>query len=244
MEWTDRGIVVACRPHGESAAIVSLLTAERGRHVGLVRGGRGRRARGLYQPGNLLRATWRARLAEHLGSYTGELERAVAAEVMNDADRLAALAAACAVAEWALPERQPHRSIHAGLLALVDALATAAWPTVYVKWELGVLRELGFGLDLGRCAVTGASDGLVYVSPRTGRALSASAAAPHRDGLLALPAFLREAGGVGRGRDIDNGLTLTAHFLAHHVFAPRGRALPAARNRLAARLASPRGGWG
>ena len=238
MEWTDRGIVVAVRPHGESAVILSLLTPERGRHVGLVRGGRGRRVGGVYQPGNLLRATWRARLAEHMGSYSCELERAVAAEAMDNPDRLAALTAACAVAEWSLPERETHRPVHDGLLALIDALPTAAWPTVYVKWELGLLRELGFGLDLSRCAATGANDGLIYVSPRTGRAVSSSAGEPYRDRLLPLPDFLLRSGSLGEGAEIADGLRLTGHFLEHHVFASRGHGLPAARDRLAERMGS------
>ena len=172
MDWTDDAIILNVRKHGESAAIVSLLTAEHGRHSGLVRGGGGRRARGVLQPGNGVRAQWRARLEEHLGTLSCELTDAVAARVLGDPLRLAALDSACTVADAALPEREAHPRTHAGLGVLMAALAAddPVWPTVYVKWEIGLLGALGFGLDLESCAATGGNDqlGLCIAEKRTG----------------------------------------------------------------------------
>lgn len=234
MQWVDDGIVLAVRKHGEAAAIVSLLTARHGRHAGLVRGGAGRRQRGVLQPGNLVRATWRARLADHLGSYTIELAEARAAALLDRPGPLNGLAAACAVVEASVPEREPYPTLYAALDALLDTLAgSEAWAAAYVRFEIGLLQELGFGLDLGVCAVTGARDGLAYVSPRSGRAVTAAAAAPWKEKLLRLPAFLlgRQAGALGEG-DLRDGLLLSGHFLAHHVLAPARKEMPAARTRL------------
>ncbi len=160
MQWTDDGIVLSARPHGETAVVVQLLTRGQGRHAGLVRGGQGRRARGIYQPGNLVAARWSARLAEHLGNYTCELMESHAARVLDDPARLAALSAAAALAETALPEREPHAACYEGFLALLEALTGAHWAEAYVRWELALLAELGFGLDLESCAAGGASDRL------------------------------------------------------------------------------------
>lgn len=245
MEWTDEGIVLACRRHGESGAIVTLLTRAHGRHAGLVRGGAGRRLRGLYEPGNRVLATWRARLAEHLGHYTCELAEALAARLLDDPLRLAGLAAATAVADAALPEREPHPAVHDRLRALLAALAespAAAWQAAYVRWELALLADLGFGLDLARCAVTGAATDLAYVSPRSGRAVSAAAGAAYAGRLLRLPAFLLAPAAAAGPAEILAGLELTGHFLRLYVFAHRldGRPAeggePAARTRLAGRL--------
>ena len=239
MDWSDQGIVLSARRHGESAAIVSLLTLAHGRHAGLVRGGSGKRLRGVLQLGNELSASWRARLAEHLGSYTVELLRARAAPLLAQPDRLAALSAAAAVTEAALPEREPHPKIYEAFLALLEALAgEALWPAVYVRFELGLLAELGFGLDLGSCASTGETEDLAYVSPRSGRAVSAAAGAPYAERLLPLPAFLlgRHEGPLG-ARDVLDGLRLTGFFLERQVFLPHGRREPAARIRLVERFA-------
>jgi DNA repair protein RecO (recombination protein O) len=154
MEWHDEGIVLSARPHGETAAVVQLLTRAHGRHAGLVRGGQGRRARGVLQPGNRVAGTWRARLADHLGSYTLELESSHAARLMDDAERLSALSAAAAVSERALPEREPHAACYEGFLALLSALEGDHWAEAYVGWELALLAELGFGLDLESCSPT------------------------------------------------------------------------------------------
>ncbi len=191
MDWTEDGIVLAARKHGEASAVVQLFTRGHGRHAGLVRGGAGSKARGVYQAGNLVAARWRARLAEHLGSFTCELVRSHAAAILDDPLRLAGLASACAVAEATLPERHPYPELYDAFAAMIGALANdPAWSAVYVHWELTLLGELGFGLDLGRCAATGATDDLVYVSPKSGRAVSRLAGEPYRDRLLPLPGFL------------------------------------------------------
>ncbi len=237
MEWSDEGIVLSARRHGEAAAIVTLLTPAHGRHAGLVRGGAGRRQRGVLQPGNRVAARWRARLAEHLGTLTCELTDALAAPHLGDPLRLAGLSAACALADWALPEREPHAVIHDGLLHLIKSLSGDDWPRLYVMWEVDLLRELGFGLDLESRAATGRADTLAFVSPKTGRAVSLSAGEPYRDRLLALPPFLTGSAASTSPRDIVDGLALSAHFLERHVLAVAGRRLPAARLRLAERLA-------
>ncbi len=243
MEWHDEGIILAARLHGESAAIVTLLTREHGNHAGLVRGGAGRRQRGTYQPGNEVSALWRGRLADHLGTFTCELTRPRTARLLNDAERLAAVSAACALLQASLPERLPYPRLFEQLCELLDAFEGENWAGRYVLWELALLAELGFGLDLSACAATGRNDELVYVSPRTGRAVSASAGAPFAAKLLVLPPFLatygrdpaRPPGPVEPG-DIRDGLTLTGHFLAHHVFAAMERAIPPARDRLVVRI--------
>ena len=196
MDWSDRAIVLSARKHGESSAIVSVLTRAHGRHAGLVRGGAGRRARGTFEPGNEVTARWRARLDEHLGTFACELLVSHAARLLDAPLPLAALAAACAVADAALPEREPHGVVHDGLAALLAALHEPGFAESYVRWELALLAELGFGLDLSACAATGATGGLVFVSPRTGRAVSGQAGAPYRDRLLALPAFLLNVPGA------------------------------------------------
>ena len=235
MDWTDEGIVLSVRRHGETSAIVSLLTEEHGRHLGLVKGGAGRRARGMLQIGNEVHATWRARLSEHLGAYALELVASRAAALLDDGLRLAGLSAVCALLESALPEREPHGDIHAATRALLDALAADAhWPQVYVRWELGLLEALGYALDLSACAATGETDDLSHVSPKSGRAVSAGAAAPYRGRLLRLPGFL---GGNGAAEgDLQDGLALTGFFLERHIYAPHRLRLPAARARLIDKL--------
>lgn len=236
MDWTDEGIVLSARRHGEAAAIASLLTRAHGRHAGLVRGGWGKRGRALLQPGNAVHARWRARLSEHLGAFVVEPGRMAAARLFNDPLRLAALASACALADAALPEREPHPAVYAALVELLASLTqeTPDWPESYVRWEVRLLADLGFGLDLARCAATGTEADLAFVSPKTGRAVSAGAAGPWRDRLLPLPAFLAGESEATGADTVAQGLTLTAHFLEQHVFAPHGRELPAARRRLAA----------
>ena len=231
MEWSDEGIVLAVRRHGESAAIVSLLTGEHGRHAGLVRGGASRRLRGVLQPGNLLSATWRARLEEHLGAYTVEPLHSCA--VLYDlSGPLAALTAATALVEAALPERAPHPELYRSLAVLLDALERPDWAESYVRWELFLLADLGFGLDLESCAATGTNDGLAWVSPKSGRAVSLSAGEPWRDRLLALPPFLAPGGGAADAGQVVDGLRLTGWFLERHVFASHNARTPDARERL------------
>ena len=242
MDWSDEAAVLSVRKHGESGVIAQLLTRGHGRHAGLVRGGAGRRARGVFQPGNRVTAQWRARLNEHLGTFTCELLESNAAELLESPDLLAGLSAACATAEGSLPEREPHSAVFFGFTALVDALKAAAksadqgrWAEAYIRWELGLLGELGFGLDLTKCASTGRNDNLAYVSPKSGRAVSLSAGEEYRDRLLPLPKFLVEKAEPSE-KDIADGLKLTGYFLERHVFAPHDRKLPAARTRLADRL--------
>jgi DNA repair protein RecO (recombination protein O) len=236
MEWHDAGFVLATRRHGESAVIVELLTREHGRHAGLVRGGQSPKMRAVLQLGNEVAASWRGRLAEHLGSVVCELVRAHAARILDDPDRLAGLAAAAALVAAALPEREPHPDVFASFRQLLEAFDSAVnWPASYVGWERDLLAALGFGLDLGCCAVTGVIADLAYVSPRTGRAVSRAVGLPYHDKLLELPGFLWCDEAADRDQ-IGLGMTLTGHFLMHHVFGPQGGTLPAARLRLAERM--------
>jgi DNA repair protein RecO (recombination protein O) len=236
MDWRDTGFVLIARRHGENGMIVELLTAEHGRHAGLVRGGQSPKRRALLQPGNLVAASWRGRLEEHLGAFDIELVRAHAAALIDDADKLAALSSAAALIALALPEREPYGDVYQGFGELMGALDSASlWPQRYVIWECELLAALGYGLDLSACAATGVNDDLVYVSPRTGRAVSRSAGAPYHDKLLSLPDFLHHEADAN-GAEIIAGLTLTGYFLHHHLLAPQGRALPEARGRLADRL--------
>jgi DNA repair protein RecO (recombination protein O) len=236
MLWQDEGIILAVRRHGESAAVVSVFTAGHGRHAGLVRGGASRRARPVQQIGNRVQATWRARLAEQLGSFSLELARPVAALLLDRPDRLAGLCAACALLEAGLPERDPHPNLYSSLGELIDALLQdGAWCERYVRFELELLAELGFGLDLGRCAVTGGSADLAFVSPRSGRAVSRAAAGAYVERLLPLPAFL-VGGGPADAAQLRAGLQLTGAFLRRHLFEVHDRAAPRARQLLLDRL--------
>jgi len=240
MEWRDTGFVLSARRHGESALIVELLTCEHGRHSGLVRGGQSPRRRAVLQPGNGVAASWRGRLPQHLGTLDCELMEAHAARVLDDPDRLAALGAATALLLTMLPEREPHGDLYVSLAGLLDALDSGLlWAQSYVTWECDLLRGLGFGLDLARCAATGAKDDLLYVSPRSGRAVSRAAGMPYHDKLLPLPGFLWREAPVSRPasrNEIVAGLALTQYFLLHHVLAPHGGKLPEARERLAERM--------
>ena len=240
MEWTDRAIMLGARRQGEGSLILSLLTRQHGRHKGLVRGGAKSRQRGLYEPGNLVTATWHARLAEHLGLLQIEPGQFFAAPLLDDPLRLACLEAAVALAEVGLPERSPYPGIFDGLETLLQRLAADdGYAAEHLRWELGVLADLGYGLDLSSCAVTGVTKGLAWVSPRTGRAVSDAAGAPYRDRLLVLPRLL---GGVGQDggtdlADLLDGLKLTGFFLERSLFAPQGHSLPEARLRYLDRLA-------
>ncbi|MDR3448409.1 MAG: DNA repair protein RecO [Alphaproteobacteria bacterium] len=240
MEWIDEGIVLSARPHGENAAVVTLLTASHGRHAGLVPGGQGSKSRPVLQPGNRVRAQWRARLADHLGNYTFELMASQAALWLDSAEVIAIISSACAVTEAGLPERQPMPGVYAGLATLLALNDADLWAPVYIKYEMNLLQALGYGLDLSQCAAGGGADNLAYISPRTGRAVSREAGQPYHDKLFPLPAFLLGVGEWEAG-DILQGLDLTAHFLSRHVFAnphsriliPQDGDLPLARQRLA-----------
>jgi len=236
MEWSDDGIVLNLRAHGETSGILEALTRDHGRHLGLVRGGSSSKGRAMLQPGNRVKLTWRARLSEHLGIFTVELAHARAADIFEQRAALCGLNALAAVAAAVLPEREPHEAAYEGADALLDAIAAhdfADWAPLFVRWEIGLLNELGFGLDLARCAATGTADDLIYVSPRTGRAVSRSAGEPYHDRLLRLPPFLlgRQASEAAVS-DMLAGLQLTAHFLEQWVLTPHNKGVPEARTRL------------
>jgi DNA repair protein RecO (recombination protein O) len=234
MEWTDDGIVLGVRRHGESSAIVELLTRAHGRHLGLVRGGAGSRMRPLLQPGNSVRAVWRARLDEHLGYYAIEGTRLRAATLLASSHAVYGVTHLGALARL-LPERDPHENIYDMLERTLDDFEEAREAAVQlVKFELAMLAELGFGLDLENCAATGATSDLVYVSPKSGGAVSRSAGEPWRDRLLRLPPFLRQSQGQDQGggdaaqngwsdRDLEDGFKLTGLFLLRNVLEPRGQ---------------------
>jgi len=238
MEWSDEGVVLAVRRHGETAAIAELLTAAHGRHAALVRGGAGRRLAPVLQPGAQLAVTWRARTEDALGTFAVEPLRTRLGAVLDDRLALAGLETVCALLVAALPERAPCPELYDRSVELLDLIpVTEAWPLAYLQWELALLAELGAALDLSRCAVTGARTGLAHVSPRTGRAVSAEGAGAHAPRLLALPPCL-----LGRGPaenpEIAAAMATTGHFLARHLpDRAGGDPVPAARARLAALFA-------
>jgi DNA repair protein RecO (recombination protein O) len=236
VEWTDIGIVLGARRHGETSAVAELMTRDHGRHLGLVRGGSGARLKPVLQTGNLVSATWRARIDENLGYYAVEAMDLRAASYLPAAHALYGLhhlAALCRL----LPERDPHPPVF-DLLELTIAGLGAPLPAaaLVASFELQLLAELGFGLDLDSCAATGATADLIYVSPKSGRAVSRQAGEPWRDKLLALPAFLGANGAEGQSSvtpsptELRDGFALTGFFLARHVYDPRGEPLPAARH--------------
>lgn len=238
MDWDAPAIVLDARPFGEADAIVAVMTEAHGLHRGLARGGASRGHASLWQPGNLAQVRWVGRLAEQLGSFSGELVHPGAAHVMDDPLALAMLAATCAVAAGALPEREPHPNVFAGLLHLIAHLPRGApMLTDLVRWELTLLAELGYGLDLTRCAVTGETTGLAFVSPKTGRAVTQPAAGTWKSRLLRLPAFLA-GGNAAVPPDWRDGLALTGHFLARDAFGLRHQPLPQARQMLYDRVAA------
>ena len=239
MEWSDEAIILSVRPHGETAAVVDLFTRSHGRHAGLVHGGRSRKARPTLQMGNHVDATWKARLAEHLGHMSVELRRGYAASAMEDAAALAGLTSMCALARL-LPERDPHPALYEVTLFVLSFLDDpTVWPALMVRWELALLQELGFGLDLTACAATGANDQLIYVSPKSGRAVSASAGEPYKDRMLRLPQFLTSSRDRHATReDVEAGFRLTGYFLDQRVLAPKGDTLPESRSRILSHIAA------
>lgn len=230
MQWTDEGIVLGVKRHGEASAILELMTREHGRHLGLVRGGGGTRLRPVLQPGNRVSATWRARLDEHLGTFTVEGLTLCAAAFLAASHAVYGVTHVAALCRL-LPERDPHARTFAALEDILDKLLDPrlAGPEV-VRFELALLSELGFGLDLDRCAATGTTADLAYVSPRTGRAVSGAAGRPWHDRLFRLPPFLIEAAPAApSAEELSDGFAVTGFFLARHVLEPRGLALPEAR---------------
>ncbi len=238
MEWSDSGFVLSVRPHGETSTVVDLLTRERGRHAGLVRGGRSRRHRPVLQPGNRVSAVWKARLEDHLGTLSVELEQSNVGRCFDDRVALDALNAACALMLMTLPERERHRPIFEAFDVLMTAMDDRdVWPALFVRWELGVLQELGYRLDLSKCAVSGTTDDLTHVSPKSGRAVSAKEAEPYAGKLLELPAFLLyPQENPPTGLELSQAFKLTGYFLEKWVLAPTDKALPDARFRLLDKL--------
>jgi len=237
MDWRDQGVLLSVRKHGENAAIVEVFTESHGRHLGVVRGGAGRRMSPVLQPGAQLDLTWRARLEEHLGSFAVEPLRSRAASLLGDPLGLAGLNAVLAMAGFALPEREAAPALYAETLELLDALVEGeGWLPLYLHWEMTLLEGSGFGLDLSSCAVTGSTDDLAFVSPRTGRAVSRAGAGNWIDRLLPLPRGLVQGGPMGMA-DLKEGLDLTGSFLTRKLAPSLGdRPLPAARQRLLDRL--------
>ena len=233
VDWRDEGALLAVRKHGETSVIIDVFTEDHGLQAGVVRGGTSRKIAPVLQPGAQLDVAWRARLEEHLGSFSVEPVRSRAAAVMSDRLALAGLNAVCALLAFALPEREAHPQLYRQSITLMDLLGnTDAWPLAYLRWELALLEEMGFGLDLSSCAVTGALDGLAYVSPRTGRAVSAEGAGEWVDKLLPLPPCLL---GIGEAPDkeIREGLHTTGYFLRTRLVPALGdRPIPPARQRL------------
>jgi DNA repair protein RecO (recombination protein O) len=229
MEWIDEGIVLGVKRHGETSIILELMTRTHGRHLGLVRGGSGPRLRGILQLGNAVRATWRARLDEHLGHYLFEAANLRAAGFMDKAHALHGVTHLAALTRL-LAEREPHTAIYDALQDILDRLddPRAVAPMI-ARFELDFLAELGFGLDLAACAATGVKDDLIFVSPRSGRAVSRAAGEPYRDKLMRLPLFLRQETASPAPGDLVDAFVLTGFFLDRHAFAPRGLTLPEAR---------------
>lgn len=237
MEWRAEGILLAVRRHGENNVIIEVFTPEQGRYAGVVRGGASRKQAPILQPGAQIDVSWRARLEDHLGTFTVEPIRSRAAQVMDDRLAMSGLNALCGLLGFALAERDPHPELYARTLDLFDRLGSDPyWPISYLEWELALLEDMGFGLDLTSCAVTGTTQELIYVSPRTGRAVSRGGAGEWASKLLPLPDILR---GVGDGSfsGLGEALTTTGHFLTNWMAAELGNnPLPASRDRLVTAL--------
>lgn len=234
-QWTDSGYILSIRQHGEGGAIVSLLTENNGRHAGFVYGAGSKR--GLLQPGIRVHIDWKARTADQLGTVTLEQEAGLPAGILEDPLKLSALLAACALCDESLPEREGHPGLYYGFKALIEMMDQDIWGAAYIYWEIALLKELGFGLDLTKCAGGGDAGTLAYVSPKSGRAVSYAASEPYRDKLLEMPAFLKPNGGPLDEEEILKGLKMTGHFLQHWVFAQHTKGVPDARIRFEDRYA-------
>lgn len=243
MNWSDDGIVLGGRRFGEGGLILDVLTRGRGRRSGLVYGGASRRRRAQFEAGNTIALSWTSRLDDQLGRFdVAEARAERASRLLDDAAALAALASVTALLRAGLDEGDAAgSSLYEATTLLLDELAHPdVWPALYVRWELGLLSALGFGLDLDECALSGANDGLTHVSPKTGRAVRGSEAEAYVDRLLALPAFLVDSRADVLPGDIAAGLKLTGHFLEARLFAAVHRGLPPERERLVARLLAQR----
>lgn len=231
-EWSDQAVVLSARAHGEGGAVLSVMTERHGRHNGYVHGAKSSRLRGMMEPGTLLDITWKSRVADQLGTFSFEHGINQSAVLLDDPLKLSALLAACSLCDQALPEREVHPGLFHGMSALIATLKTDVWAPAYVMWEIALLKELGFGMDLTRCVAGGSKTDLTHVSPKSGCAVSREKAEPYKDKLLKLPDFL-----AGRGLDVDNlsdtldGLRLTGYFLTNWVFAHHSQGIPEARLR-------------
>jgi len=232
LDWRDQGILLSTRRHGESAAIIEVFTEAHGRHAGVVRGGASRKIAPILQPGAQLDVLWRARLEDHIGTYQVEPLRSRAAIAMSGRLPLAGLNAVTGLLSFCLPEREAHQPLYQRSEQLLDLLEqTDIWPLAYLNWELALLDEMGFGLDLSACAVTGQTDGLIYVSPKSGRAVSAQGAGDWADRLLPLPPCLRGEG-PAPDDEIATALGTTGYFLEQRLAPELGnKPLPDARAR-------------
>ncbi|WP_144293476.1 DNA repair protein RecO [Rhodoligotrophos appendicifer] len=237
MHWREEGIILSVRRHGESSGIVEVFSRGHGRTLGLVHGARSKSRRPVLQPGNVVDASWRARLSEQLGTFSLEAVSLKAGLLMENPARLDALLSSVSLIQM-VPERESHPKLYDAFRFVLDVLdQDALWSTLLVRWELGLLEELGYGLDLTGCAGGGSAAHLIYVSPRSGKAVSAEMGANYHDQLLALPSFLRGETNQQIGkREVLDGFRLTGHFLLRHILAPRGLGLPEARLRLVSRL--------
>jgi DNA repair protein RecO (recombination protein O) len=243
MEWRDEGIVIGVRRHGENSSIVEAMTRSHGRHLGLVRGGRSPRLQSSLQPGNTLGLVWRARLDEHLGAYAVEPLALRAGRLIASSLALSGVVYLGALLRL-LPERDPHEPLFEALALIAEHLdEIGVAPALVARFEAQVLAECGFSLDLESCAATGARDNLIYVSPKSGRAVSAAAGAPWKDRLLPLPAFLRPgaASPAPESGEIADAFRLTGYFLTRDLFAPRGLPLPDSRRAFLAAAAKAGG---
>lgn len=243
MDWRDTGILLTTRKHGETALILDVFTLGHGRQTGVLRGGASRKRAASLQPGAQLDVTWRARLDDHMGAFTAEPQRSRMAAALADRLALAGLSAVTALLAYALPEREAHPTLYRHSEQLLDLLGQPAlWPLAYLRWEMRLLEEMGFALDLSSCAVTGATEGLALVSPRTGRAVTREGAGDWADRLLPLPPVLRGEG-AAPDSEIVEALMVTGHFLTDHLAAEIvGRPLPAAREALMDRIRARAGG--
>lgn len=231
--WTDQGIILSARAHGESGAVASVLTLNHGRHNGYVYGAKSSKMRGNLEPGTWAEIEWTSRVSDQLGHFTFEQGKNSASRIMDDPMKLAALLSACALCDAALPEREGHARLYHGMMALIDTLQTDVWAQAYIMWELAFLKELGFGLDLSRCVAGGDARSLTYVSPKSGCAVSLKEGYPYRDRLLLLPEFLKPEPLGNGAADVVNGLKLTGYFLENWVFAHHSHGIPDARLRFA-----------
>ena len=236
MEWVDDAIVLGARPFGEGKLVAEVFSREHGRYGGVVHAGR--KSAPILQAGNVVHAGWKARLSEQLGFYNPlELTEPHATRLLDDPIALAGLSSAVTMIRAATPERQAYPQLYDALIVLIEAMPhTDVWPALYTRYELGLLAALGYGLDLTRCAVTGETEGLAWVSPRTGRAATAEAGAPHADVLLKLPPFLVDPEAELKSGDVADAFALSGYFLERRLFDQRGEGMPDQRRRLIERL--------